>query len=123
MLVLGTPGPTNTLLATAAATAGWRRSLVLMPAEMAGYSISIGALLILVRPYAETSATATAILRGFCALYLLKVASALWKSKAQTYLEPIRFGHVFITTLLNPKGIVFAFLIFPAPSAPILSQL
>lgn len=123
MLVLATPGPTNTLLATAAATNGWRKSLILIPAEIAGYTISIGTLLTLVRPYAETSATATAVLRGVCAFYLLKVAWNLWNSVAQPYSEPIRFQHVFITTLLNPKGIVFAFLIFPGPNTSFSSQL
>ncbi len=37
LAVLGTPGPTNTLLATA----GLRRSLPLIPAEAAGYTIAV----------------------------------------------------------------------------------
>ncbi|HZF76664.1 MAG TPA: lysine transporter LysE, partial [Acetobacteraceae bacterium] len=41
LFILGTPGPTNTLLATSGATAGFRRSLILLPAEAAGYGISI----------------------------------------------------------------------------------
>jgi threonine/homoserine/homoserine lactone efflux protein len=113
IFVLAMPGPTNTLLATAAATSGLRNCWPLMPAEMAGYAISIGTLVTLVRPIAETSSTAGTLLRIFCAGYLFYMAWRLWQASEERRTASIRFPHVFITTLLNPKGLVFAFLIFP----------
>lgn len=119
LLVLATPGPTNTLLATAAATGGLRNCFSLMPAEIAGYTISIGILLMFVRPFAETSSLINVALRGTCACYLWYLAWALWYSRSgQPSSEGIGFRRVFITTLLNPKAAVFAFLIFPESSSP-----
>ena len=123
LFVLATPGPTNTLLATAAATSSLRKCLPLMPAEIAGYTISVGALLLLVRPFTETSLSATIVLRTICACYLVYLAWRLWRSGDRPSSGPIRFRHVFVTTLLNPKAVVFAFLIFPDPSSPQWIQL
>ena len=49
LVLLLTPGPTNTLIAIAAATNGRRSALLLIPAEVSGYFVSIGMLLLLVR--------------------------------------------------------------------------
>jgi threonine/homoserine/homoserine lactone efflux protein len=120
LLVLAMPGPTNTLLATAAAMSGLRNCLILMPAEIAGYAVSIATLLAIVRPIADPSAAAGTVLRILCACYLLYMAWHLWNAHAQPHAAAsIRFRHVFTTTLLNPKGVVFAFLIFPQPGAPL----
>nr|HML44513.1 lysine transporter LysE [Hyphomicrobium zavarzinii] len=44
LAILGTPGPTNTLLAASGALVGWRRSLPLIGAEGEGFRIAMGVL-------------------------------------------------------------------------------
>jgi threonine/homoserine/homoserine lactone efflux protein len=115
LAVLGTPGPTNTLLATAGATGGVRRSLPLVPAEAAGYSISILALGLVLGP-AVTSAPALAgALRAAVGAYLLLLAVRLWRGGRAALATGalVTPGQVFLTTLLNPKAIVFALGIVP----------
>lgn len=124
LLVLATPGPTNTLLATAAATSGLRRNLHLMLAEMSGYLVSICCLLIFVRPFAQPLSTLNVALRTICGAYLLYLAVTLWRTRnVGTARGPIGFRQIFLTTLLNPKGVLFALVIFPDAGAPLGRQL
>lgn len=113
--VLATPGPTNTLLATSGAAAGFKRSLPLLIAEIAGYMISISVLSFVVGPLVRGSHELSVALRIGCGLYLLYVAVKLWREGAAAFTsnEPVKFRRVFIATLLNPKAIVFAFVIVP----------
>ena len=50
LTILATPGPTNTLLATASAAAGVRRSLPLLAAELLGYLITVDVVGLILRP-------------------------------------------------------------------------
>jgi threonine/homoserine/homoserine lactone efflux protein len=118
--LLATPGPTNALLATSAALVGFRRSTPLMLAEIAGYFITIGLLLVVSRPLIAAFPAFGVILRGGLVLYLVWLALRLWQAghaeaKEGEVISPRR---VFVTTLLNPKGLVFAFGIFPPLAGP-----
>ncbi len=117
LLVLSMPGPTNTLLAMAGATLRLRNCALLPAAELAGYTITICTLLLLVRPVTESSAVLTAAIRLVSACYLLGVARHLWRTQEPVENARAGFRRVFVTTLLNPKGVVFAFVIFPSPSS------
>lgn len=115
LAVLGTPGPTNTLLATAGATGGVRRSLPLVPAEAAGYAISVLTLGLVLGPVLARMPALDATLRGAVGAYLLLLAVRLWRRGKATLrtaalVTPVQ---VFLTTLLNPKAIVFALGIVP----------
>lgn len=113
--VLFVPGPTNTLLATSGATGGFRRSLSLPLAELSGYTISIWTLALVVAPLVNGSPVVSIVLRLACGAYLIWSAIHLWRegSNALTSSEPVSFRRVFVTTLLNPKAVLFALVIIP----------
>ena len=115
LTVLGTPGPTNTLLATSGGTAGVRRSLPLIPAEAAGYTISILTLGLVLGPAMAASPTLATVLRLAVGTYLLVLAVKLWRRGGPVEITGtvVTTRQIFITTLLNPKAIVFALAVVP----------
>ncbi|MDB5413623.1 MAG: Lysine exporter protein [Rubritepida sp.] len=115
LAILATPGPTNTLLATGGASVGLRRALALIPAEVAGYTISILTIGLVLGPMlAGTPVLATAM-RAAVGAYLLLLAVRLWRrgGAAWTLGNVVTPAQVFVTTLLNPKAIIFALGIIP----------
>ena len=116
LTILGTPGPTNTLLATGGASVGFRRALLLIPAEGAGYLIAILTWGLLVGPLLASSPVVNLGLRLLVGCYLLYSAIRLWNSDSLPQLGSaavISQRQVFLTTLLNPKAIIFALAVVP----------
>lgn len=115
MAVLFVPGPTNTLLATSGAACGVRRSLHLPWAELIGYTIAIWTMALLIAPIVHASPLIAKALRLACAGYLIWSAVHLWRegASALTSSQPVGFRRVLVVTLLNPKGMLFAFVIIP----------
>jgi threonine/homoserine/homoserine lactone efflux protein len=114
LLILGTPGPTNALLAAGGATLGFRRALPLVPAEASGYLITILTVGLIVGP-AIASAPALALgLRLAVGAYLISLAAKLWQHGAiDLIVAPVTPWQVFLTTLLNPKALIFALGVIP----------
>ncbi len=115
LAILGTPGPTNTLLATSGALVGVRRSLPLILAELGGYLVAIGFLHGVLGGVLAASPALETALRLLIGCYLLFAAFELWTRRGA--LEGpacgVRWERVFVTTLLNPKALVFAFGVLP----------
>lgn len=116
LTLLATPGPTNTLLATSGAAVGMRRSVPLLVAEFMGYLLAIVLLRSLVSPVIAAAPVVGTALRLAAAVYLLYLAFKLWQTGVQMPADgtSVTFTNVFITTLLNPKAIIFAFTLLPA---------
>ena len=119
LTLLATPGPTNTLLATSGAGVGVRRSLPLLVAEFGGYVLAISLLIGLVGPVVAAAPVVGTALRLAAALYLLYLAAKLWQKGVEMPADEtsVTFVNVFVTTLLNPKAIIFAFTLLPADLA------
>lgn len=117
--LLAMPGPTNTLLALAAATAGWRRALPLVGATLAGYLVAILALRLLLAPIIEAAPTLGTALRIIVALYLVWLAIRLWRQRSvlAAGARAIGLREVFVTTLLNPKAMIVALAVIPPGGA------
>jgi threonine/homoserine/homoserine lactone efflux protein len=93
-----------------------RRSLRLILAEIAGYFVTIGATLAFAGPVLHAIPALGLGIRLVLAAYLLFLAWRLWNANPSAHQKGgmvVGFGQVFVTTMLNPKAMVFAFAIFP----------
>ncbi|APG83313.1 LysE family translocator [Sinorhizobium americanum] len=114
LLLLATPGPTNTLLWLSGAAVGMRRSLPLLLGEVGGYLTVIVPTTVLAAPLISAHPEIGLLLKLAAACWILFMAHALWTMKAHSASErPITAGQVFVTTLLNPKALIIALVIMP----------
>jgi len=113
--LLAIPGPTNTLLATSGAGAGVSRSLHLLAAELCGYLTAVVVQRLVLGPLVIGIPIAGVVLRAAITIYVLYLARLLWRYRAceLSRAMPVTFRAVLLTTLLNPKAAVFAFLLLP----------
>lgn len=120
LALLATPGPTNTLLATSGATRGFGRSLGLLAGELIGYLLAIAILIAAIGPIVAAMPAFGLALSAAITLYLIHLAWVLWNDGGHELIgeRTVTVGRVFVTTLLNPKAIVFAFTLLPSAGAP-----
>lgn len=115
-LLLLTPGPTNTLLAVAGASSGFRRSLPLIGAEAGGYLLTITPLVTFAGPYLAAHPLVASVIKLCSALWVQLLAIRLWtapSAAAGTSPSLITFRQVFVTTALNPKALIFGLVLVP----------
>lgn len=116
--LLATPGPTNTLLAVAGAQAV-RRPMLLPVAELAAYLATVVPLSIWGQQWLATTPTLRFGLTLAAAIWVAALALRLWRQAAKAAAEgaaraeitPLDVG---LTTLLNPKALIFGLILIPA---------
>lgn len=114
LALLLTPGPTNTLLALAAASEGPRRALRLIPAEVAAYLIVVIPVALLAGPWLGAHLEVASAATLAAALWVGWLALKLWRLPGQAQgAAAATFRDVFVTTLLNPKALVIGLALMP----------
>jgi threonine/homoserine/homoserine lactone efflux protein len=115
-VLLITPGPTNTLLAIAGAERGALQAIRLIPAELLGYLTTVIPLTLLGAGLLDAAPQLRPAITGVAAVWVMWLAVSMMRTsaalRAGTTLVSAR--HVFITTLLNPKALIFGLVLLPA---------
>ena len=115
--ILLTPGPTNTLLATAGSSGGLRSSATLVPLECLGYLVATSLWGLLLREVLEDHPMVLPMLKLASAAYISKLAVSLLREASRPQATPqtpvIGGRQLLLATLLNPKAAIFAMVIFP----------
>jgi len=112
LAILLTPGPTNALLASSGALHGISRSVWLLTAELGGYSLGILAVHVALAPLVDAVDGIRTVLGSVVGAYLCWIAVKVWR-KGVASSAAISWFDVFVTTLLNPKVLIFALFVFP----------
>src|SRR3954452_12235842 len=116
VMFLAVPGPTNTLLAASGAAVGFRRSLRLIVGETSGYLVALVILMHVLAPFVAGAPAGPIVAKAFASVILILLAIRLWRhagAEVMVASGPISISQVFVTTLFNPKALIFAFVIFP----------
>jgi len=117
--LLLTPGPTNTLLALAGASVGLRRALPLIGAEIAGYLAVVVPLALFGQALVDRWPVAGDVVTLAAAVWVMYLAVRLWRPDAEVAdRAAVTWRRVFVTTLLNPKGLIFGLVLLPAAASP-----
>jgi threonine/homoserine/homoserine lactone efflux protein len=115
--LLLTPGPTNTLLALSGASAGFFRAIRLIPFELTGYLLVVVPLAIFgTALMADQPQLAQGIKLG-AAVWIMVLAVRLWFRTPAPEADYVTSMQMFVTTLLNPKGLIFGLVLLPSGGA------
>jgi len=119
LALLLAPGPTNTLMGLAGAQAGLRQVLRLLPAELLGYLTTILPLVYLGDWLFAQWPAAGGALKFAAALWVLFIAVKLWQAPGPgVQASSVTARRIYLTTMLNPKALVFGLVLLPAPQDP-----
>lgn len=119
LALLLAPGPTNTLMGLAGAKGGLRSVGHLLHAELLGYLTTILPLIWLGSAVLERFPFAALGLKAVAAVWVMFLAVQLWDRNAGSEDEDtVSPRRVYVTTVLNPKALIFGLVLLPAPSAP-----
>ena len=119
LVLLLTPGPTNTLLALSGAERGTLRALRLIPAEAAAYLLTTLPLAVAGTELLAAVPVLRSVITFAAAIWVAWLAVKLWRVPTGVPGETatqVTGWKVFTTTLLNPKALIIGLVLLPAQS-------
>lgn len=114
LLLLLTPGPTNSLVLVAGAERGWAGAMRLVPAELAGYFLSVLPLSLVGATVLADHAGLQSAVTLVAAVWVAVLAVRLWQPPAIVGVS-VGWRTLFFTTALNPKALIFGLVLLPSP--------
>ena len=115
LALLLTPGPTNSLMLLAGAERGLAAALRLIPAELAGYLLTVVPLVLIgQRVLTAWPGLALAVALA-AAVWVAVLAVRQWRLPALAAQASVSVRALFVTTALNPKALIFGLVLLPSP--------
>lgn len=112
--LLLTPGPTNTLIFLSSIGSGFGRALRLIPFEIAGYLSVIVPLALFGEPLLANHPAWAQTVKLLAAIWIMVLAARLWLRKPELGEAYVTSTQMFVTTLINPKGLIFGLVLVPS---------
>jgi threonine/homoserine/homoserine lactone efflux protein len=116
LVLLLTPGPTNSLVLVAGAERGFAGAMRLIPAELAGYFLTVLPLVLVGTAVLDAQEGLRSAVTLAAGLWVAILAVKLWRVP-DAVLEGRSVGAraLFVTTALNPKALIFGLVLLPSP--------
>ncbi len=114
LALLLTPGPTNSLMLLAGAERGLGAAARLIPAELAGYLLTVAPLSVVGVSVLQAYPDLKLVVALAAAAWVAVLALRLWRLPALAQTAAIGARALFVTTALNPKGLIFGLVLLPS---------
>ena len=111
------PGPSNSLVALSGLQVGFARSIRLLPAEVSAYLLTVVPLSLIGQAALHAWPPGFVVLKLVASLWVLRLAVGHWLGVGQAMIARVSFQQLFVTTLLNPKALIFGCVLLPQAGA------
>lgn len=118
LVLLATPGPTNTLLFLSGATAGPHGAAPRLAVVLMAYLATVTPLALAGQELLERWPLLRPLVALAAGFWVARLALRLWHPDSAGATGGIRLRDLATTTLLNPKALVFGLVLLPSPDRP-----
>lgn len=116
LILLMTPGPTNSLILVAGAERGWLPAMRLIPAELSGYLLSVVPLTVVGAALLDGQDGLRSAVTLAAGAWVAVLAMKLWRVReAVPEGRSVGAHEILVTTALNPKALIFGLVLLPSP--------